>query len=40
MTLSVTDKRAVFRRLHEGGCFVLPNPWDVGGVRRLENRGV
>ena len=39
MTLSVTDKRAVFRRLHEGGCFVLPNPWDVGGVRRLEKLG-
>jgi 2-methylisocitrate lyase-like PEP mutase family enzyme len=32
-------KRAVFRALHEQGCFVLPNPWDVGGVRRLEKRG-
>ena len=29
-------KRAAFRTLHEQGCFVLPNPWDIGGVRRLE----
>jgi 2-methylisocitrate lyase-like PEP mutase family enzyme len=33
------SKRATFRALHEQGCFVLPNPWDVGGVRRLEKRG-
>jgi 2-methylisocitrate lyase-like PEP mutase family enzyme len=33
------SKRAAFRALHEQGCFVLPNPWDVGGVRRLEKRG-
>ena len=32
-------KRAAFRSLHEEGCFVLPNPWDVGGVRRLEKLG-
>jgi 2-methylisocitrate lyase-like PEP mutase family enzyme len=23
-------KRAAFRTLHEQGCFVLPNPWDIG----------
>jgi 2-methylisocitrate lyase-like PEP mutase family enzyme len=39
MTLSVADKRASFRALHRTGCFVLPNPWDIGGVRRLENLG-
>ena len=33
------SKRATFRALHKQGCFVLPNPWDVGGVRRLEKRG-
>ena len=22
--------RETFRRLHESGCFVIPNPWDVG----------
>jgi 2-methylisocitrate lyase-like PEP mutase family enzyme len=32
-------KRAAFRSLHEEGCFVLPNPWDIGGVRRLEKLG-
>jgi 2-methylisocitrate lyase-like PEP mutase family enzyme len=32
-------KRAAFRALHEKGCFVLPNPWDIGGVRRLEKLG-
>jgi 2-methylisocitrate lyase-like PEP mutase family enzyme len=32
-------KRAAFRALHTHGCFVLPNPWDVGGIRRLEKLG-
>ncbi|HEY6099217.1 MAG TPA: isocitrate lyase/phosphoenolpyruvate mutase family protein, partial [Anaeromyxobacter sp.] len=32
-------RRATFRRLHESGCFVLPNPWDVGSARYLENLG-
>jgi 2-methylisocitrate lyase-like PEP mutase family enzyme len=29
----------VFRRLHESGCFVIPNPWDVGSARLLEQLG-
>jgi 2-methylisocitrate lyase-like PEP mutase family enzyme len=33
------DKRAVFRKLHESGCFVLPNPWDVGSARALQHLG-
>jgi 2-methylisocitrate lyase-like PEP mutase family enzyme len=33
------EKRAAFRRLHEGGCFVLPNPWDVGSAIALESLG-
>jgi 2-methylisocitrate lyase-like PEP mutase family enzyme len=28
-----------FRRLHESGCFVLPNPWDVGSARYLHHLG-
>ena len=32
-------KRAAFRKLHEGGCFVLPNPWDVGSARLLQQLG-
>ena len=36
---SSTEKRHAFRRLHESGCFVIPNPWDVGGVRFLQSLG-
>lgn len=25
-----------FRQLHESGCFVIPNPWDAGSARLLE----
>jgi 2-methylisocitrate lyase-like PEP mutase family enzyme len=31
--------RATFRALHESGCFVIPNPWDPGTARALENLG-
>jgi 2-methylisocitrate lyase-like PEP mutase family enzyme len=34
-----SEKRRAFRRLHESGCFVIPNPWDVGTVRYLQNAG-
>ena len=30
-------RRAAFRRLHESGCFVIPNPWDVGTARYLRH---
>ncbi len=30
---------AVFRALHESGCFVLPNPWDVGSAIYLRHLG-
>lgn len=36
---TVAAKRATFRRLHEKGCFVLPNPWDVGTARYLQHLG-
>jgi 2-methylisocitrate lyase-like PEP mutase family enzyme len=39
MPVSTQDKRAAFRRLHETGCFVLPNPWDVGSARALAHLG-
>ena len=39
MPVSSQDKRAAFRKLHETGCFVLPNPWDVGGARALAHLG-
>ena len=28
-----------FHRLHASGCFVIPNPWDVGTARALEQLG-
>jgi len=36
---TVADKRRTFARLHESGCFALPNPWDVGSARYLETLG-
>jgi 2-methylisocitrate lyase-like PEP mutase family enzyme len=36
---SIADKRRTFHRLHETGCFVLPNPWDVGSARYLQGLG-
>lgn len=36
---STTEKRARFRALHDSGCFVLPNPWDVGSARLLQHLG-
>ncbi|WP_375413195.1 oxaloacetate decarboxylase [uncultured Bradyrhizobium sp.] len=39
MPVSTQDKRAAFRKLHETGCFVIPNPWDVGGARALQHLG-
>jgi methylisocitrate lyase len=39
MSLTIADKRARFRALHESGCFVLPNPWDVGSARMLQHLG-
>lgn len=34
-----TEKRAAFRALHAAGCFVLPNPWDVGSARLFQHLG-
>src|SRR6185312_8520416 len=35
----LTARRAAFRKLHESGCFLLPNPWDVGSARYLRSLG-
>src|ERR1700736_2685565 len=37
--LTITDKRQAFRKLHESGCFAIPNPWDVGSARYLQSLG-
>jgi len=36
---SVADKRRAFHQLHASGCFVIPNPWDVGSARYLQGLG-
>jgi 2-methylisocitrate lyase-like PEP mutase family enzyme len=36
---SIADKRREFHRLHQDGCFVIPNPWDVGSARWLQGLG-
>ena len=33
------EKRAMFRKLHAEGCFVIPNPWDIGSARYLQGLG-
>ena len=38
-TPTVTDKRRVFRQMHESGCFAIPNPWDIGSARMLQGLG-
>jgi 2-methylisocitrate lyase-like PEP mutase family enzyme len=37
--LTITDKRQAFRKLHESGCFIIPNPWDVGSAVYLQSLG-
>jgi 2-methylisocitrate lyase-like PEP mutase family enzyme len=36
---SIADKRRIFRQLHDSGCFVIPNPWDVGSAVYLQSLG-
>lgn len=35
----ISDKRRAFFELHRSGCFVIPNPWDVGSARFLQSLG-
>jgi 2-methylisocitrate lyase-like PEP mutase family enzyme len=39
MPTTTADKRATFRGMHETGCFVLPNPWDIGSAKALQQMG-
>jgi 2-methylisocitrate lyase-like PEP mutase family enzyme len=39
MPVTSADKRATFRKMHESGCFILPNPFDVGSARALQHLG-
>src|SRR5882757_3843214 len=39
MPVTTADKRATFRKMHETGCFIIPNPFDVGSARALQHLG-
>jgi 2-methylisocitrate lyase-like PEP mutase family enzyme len=36
---TIAEKRAAFRKLHGAGCFVIPNPWNVGSAHYLQHLG-
>lgn len=36
---TLRERRRAFRRLHESGCFTIPNPWDIGSARYLAALG-
>ncbi len=36
---SIADKRRTFRQLHQSGCFVIANPWDIGSALFLQQLG-
>ena len=36
---AIAARRRAFRELHAAGCFVIPNPWDVGSARYLASQG-
>ncbi len=36
---SIDEKRSEFRKLHESGCFAIPNPWDIGSAKYLQHLG-
>jgi len=38
-SLATGPRIAEFRRLHQTGCFVMPNPWDIGSARMLVGLG-
>src|SRR5262249_7857503 len=37
--LTILMRTLDFRKLHGSGCFVIPNPWDIGSARYLEHLG-
>jgi 2-methylisocitrate lyase-like PEP mutase family enzyme len=39
MPVTTANKRATFRKMHESGCFALPNPYDVGSAKALQHLG-
>jgi 2-methylisocitrate lyase-like PEP mutase family enzyme len=36
---TIAERRRLFRELHRAGCFAIPNPWDAGTARYLQQLG-
>src|SRR2546423_14893835 len=36
---TTAERRRTFRALHDGGCFALPNPFDIGTAKYLQHLG-
>ncbi|WP_343742905.1 isocitrate lyase/phosphoenolpyruvate mutase family protein [Herbaspirillum huttiense] len=36
---SIAHRRTTFQNLHQAGCFVMPNPWDIGSAKMLASMG-
>ncbi len=39
MIMSLTARHQAFHELHQSGCFVIPNPWDIGSARMMAGLG-
>jgi 2-methylisocitrate lyase-like PEP mutase family enzyme len=39
MPVTAAEKRTTFHKMHEAGCFPLPNPWDIGSAKALQHLG-
>lgn len=39
MPVDIAERCRIFRSLHQSGCFVIPNPWDIGSARLLGQLG-
>src|SRR3984893_6169819 len=39
MPVSTADKRATFKKMHESGCFIIPNPFGVGSAKAVQHLG-
>ncbi len=36
---SIAERRRTFHALHQAGCFLIPNPWDIGSAIYLQSLG-
>jgi 2-methylisocitrate lyase-like PEP mutase family enzyme len=36
---NIAERRQIFRKLHQSGCFAIPNPWDIGSALYLQHLG-